>query len=387
MHADDSPYGFRIVGGPENPRKRIEWRTAFAAYAAADERAQVHAGGFLSMFSFPEEFREHLNANRSPKGYAGPCAAPWLWFDIDREPEAGGLEAALVDARRLCARLPELYAVSESGLLAFVSGGKGFHVGLPTEGFGVPAGPNVHRAAAMFVENTAKRCEVRVDLSIFDRVRAFRAPNAKHDRTGLYKRRFTVDELLRLPLTKLLEMARAPEAFELPGPLDTRCGPELPAAWHEAERAAEAVAAGAAAMRSALASGAASAILTRLTRDFIRQGCESGERHKRLYSAAANMGEFRSVRELVDAILRPLGEELGLSPRDTRAAIENGLASSHPAVLAVKSAIPELELVAVDLPPVERFREVVELIRGGRAAEAEGAFLELVGRGAAREAA
>jgi hypothetical protein len=387
MDANGFPFGFRIVGGPENPRKRVEWRAAFEAYAAADERAAVHEGGFLSAFTFPEAFRDHLAETRSTKGYAGPCAAPWLWFDVDREPEAGGLEAALADTRRLCSKLPDLYGVAEDGLLVFLSGSKGFHVGLPTFGFGVPAGLGVHRAAGTFVEATAKRCQVRVDLTIFDRVRAFRAPNARHPKTGLHKRRFTVEELLRLPLEKLLEMAREPVAFELPGSGAMRCGPELPAAWNEAERAAAAAEASSNAFRAALRSGEGTPELSRSTRDFIREGCAEGERHSRLYSAAANMGEFGSVRALALALLRPRGEDLGLSPRDTRAAIENGLASSHPAIQAIREVAPEFEIESVMLAPVDQFRQVADLIRAGHATEAEAAFLEMMGRAAAREAA
>lgn len=381
MDANGFPYGFRIIGGPENPRKRVEWHAAFEAYAAADERALVTEGGFLSAFTFPEEFRQHLAETRSTKGYAGPCAAPWLWFDVDREPDVGGLESALADTRRLCSKLPELYGVSEGGLLVFLSGGKGFHVGLPTSGFGVPAGPNAHRTAAAFVEATAARCEVRVDLTIFDRVRAFRAPNVRHLKTGLHKRRFTVEELLRFPLEKLLDLARAPEAFELPGPEATRCGPELPAAWHEAERKADAIEAGVEALRGAVRRGDEAPMLSRHSLEFIRQGCAVGERHNRLYSAAANLGEFRSVRDLATAILRPVGEELGLSPRDVGAAIENGLASSHPVIQAIREVAPEFELEEVQLSAQVRFRNVVELIRAGHASDAEAEFLELLGAG------
>jgi len=381
MDANGFPYGFRIIGGPENPRKRVEWRAAFEAYAAVDERALVNEGGFLSAFTFPEEFRQHLAETRSTKGYAGPCAAPWLWFDVDREPDAGGLESALADTRRLCSKLPELYGISEAGLLVFLSGGKGFHVGLPTGGLGVPAGPNVNRTAAAFVEATAARCEVRVDLTIFDRVRAFRAPNARHPKTGLHKRRFTVDELLRLPLERLLDLARAPEAFELPGPEATRCGPELPAAWHEAERKADAIEAGVDALRTAVRRGGEAPILSRHSLEFVRQGCATGERHNRLYSAAANMGEFRSVRDLATAILRPVGDDLGLPPRDVLQAIENGLASSHPMIQAIREVAPEFEFEEVQLSAKARFRNVVELIRAGHASDAEDEFLEMLGAG------
>ena len=53
---------------------------------------------YLSAFTFGDEFRQHLEMRGTTKGYSGPCFAPWLWFDIDRD---GDLEAATRDATAL----------------------------------------------------------------------------------------------------------------------------------------------------------------------------------------------------------------------------------------------------------------------------------------------
>ena len=73
---------------------------------------------YLSAFTFGDEFRQHLTMRGTTKGYAGPCFAPWLWFDIDRD---GDLEAATRDARRLCAATVERYGIDGDALLIFFS--------------------------------------------------------------------------------------------------------------------------------------------------------------------------------------------------------------------------------------------------------------------------
>src|SRR5262249_8480751 len=83
-----------------------------------------------SHFVFGPNFAEYLERERSEKLYPGPCAAVWLFWDIDR---ADDLDAALRDARRLAAGIHDRYReLGDDELLAFLSGGKGFHIGIPT---------------------------------------------------------------------------------------------------------------------------------------------------------------------------------------------------------------------------------------------------------------
>ena len=89
-NSDNAAFGFRIVGGATGERRLVDWQSAFAGYAQCDSQAEVEREGFLSAFTFPAEFREHLTATHSTKGYAGRCGASWLWFDIDAD---GDLES------------------------------------------------------------------------------------------------------------------------------------------------------------------------------------------------------------------------------------------------------------------------------------------------------
>jgi hypothetical protein len=96
---------------------------AFAAYCRCDPRAEIGREAYLSAFTFGNEFRQHLHETGSTRDFTGPCWAPWLWFDVDREDD---LERAPADARRLATCTLERYpALGDDDLLLFLSGGKG----------------------------------------------------------------------------------------------------------------------------------------------------------------------------------------------------------------------------------------------------------------------
>ncbi len=72
-----------------------------------------------------------------------------------------------------------------------------------------------------------------------------------------------------------------------------------------------------------MANGSAS--LNRATLDFIRDGAGSGDRHRLLFSAAANLAEFGCPVGLAHELLREAALDSGLSPSETRRQIDCGL--------------------------------------------------------------
>ena len=208
-----SDLGFRIVGPCSNERRLVDWQAAFVGYATLDERAEVHREAYLSAFTFGNDFRQHLDATGSTKGFDGVCGARFVWFDIDRE---GDLEAARRDAARLCLRLIERYSLDDDGPLMFFSGSKGFHLGLPTDLWQPSASLTFPRTARRLAEGLAAAVQVTIDGGVYDKVRAFRAPNSRHPKTGLHKRALTLDELTRLSVERIQDLAREPLAFDMP---------------------------------------------------------------------------------------------------------------------------------------------------------------------------
>ncbi len=321
-----APLGFRIVGPCSAERRLVDWHAAFRAYCECDPRARVDAEAYLSAFTFGDDFAAHLRDTGSTRGFAGRCGAAWLWFDIDRDQAAGGIDAALDDARKLAVALADRYGVDDGGQLWFYSGSKGFHCGIPTALWNPPPSADFHRIARRLAETIADAAGVLIDTGVYDKVRAFRAPNSPHPATGRHKRRFITDELLHLGADSILKRAEKPEPLELPDPADAAVDVALSATWHDATEHVRAEATAAEQRRAADGNGCVK--LNRLTLEFIRGGAAVGDRHRLLYSAARNLAEFGCSPALANALLADAALDCGLSPSDVRRQIECGIADT-----------------------------------------------------------
>ncbi|MFN9915143.1 MAG: hypothetical protein ACK53L_21320, partial [Pirellulaceae bacterium] len=71
-----------------------------------------------------------------------------------------------------------------------------------------------HACCRKLAEKIAAGCGVAIDLSIYDAVRAFRAPNSRHPKTGRHKRILGLEELLSLRPDRIVELASRPEPFD-----------------------------------------------------------------------------------------------------------------------------------------------------------------------------
>lgn len=317
MNANNAtPYGFRIVGPCTNDRRLIDWPSAFVAYAQCDERATPNREAYLSAFCFGDDFRKHLTSTGTTKGYTGECRADWLWFDIDRD----DLDAATNDARRLAAGLCERFAIVGDDLLVFFSGGKGFHIGLPLSICNLPsASATFHRTCRRFAEAIAVSSNVVIDLGVYDAVRAFRAPNSKHPKTGRYKRFVTFDELLGLKAARIIELAAEPLPFDIPQA--PKANPQAIRDWSAAVACVTEQQQAAQLKRE----GTPPDRLNRATLKFIAEGASVGDRHRALFSAAANLAEFGCSFALAWSLLSESALDSGLSPSEARRQIECGL--------------------------------------------------------------
>ena len=161
------------------------------------------------------------------------------------------LDDALKDARLLAAFIVERYGLDRDELLTFFSGSKGFHVGLPLSLCGTAPHPRPHSPAKKYrgegrlspsgdfnrvcrrlAEGLAGFSGVTIDTGVFDKVRLFRAPNSKHPKTGLRKRRLTSEELLGLKLDRIVQLAAEPLGFDLPD--DPKPNEQAVLDWQEA---------------------------------------------------------------------------------------------------------------------------------------------------------
>ena len=306
--------GFRSVGPCTAERRLVDWQAAFNGYASLDDRAEVNREAYLSAFTFAADFRLHIDANRSTKGFDGPCTAEFIWWDIDRD----DIEAARRDTARLTMHLADRFGVFDASLLIFFSGSKGFHIGLPTAWKPLPS-MTFNRLARCFAEGLAAAVGVAIDSGVYDKVRAFRAPNSRHQKTGLHKRALTLDELVGLSAERIQRLAASPQPFDMPTP--TVGNHQAAADWQAAVQAVEAEGTAAAERK---ATGGPKRLI-RGTLDFIRQGATPGDRHRALFSAAANLAEFGCPPDLAHQLLTESALDSGLSPNETRRQIDCGL--------------------------------------------------------------
>jgi len=311
-------YGFRILGPCSNDRKLVDAAAAFRAYAECDERARIESEAYLSAFQFGDEFRAHMTEHATTRGYTGPCWARFIWFDVDREDR----QVALNDTRHLVRHVEDAFSLEPEHLLVFYSGSKGFHVGIPTALWNPEPSTDFHKVARAFCETVAEQCEMEIDSGVYDRVRAFRAPNSRHAKTGLHKRQIDADALMRLSVDAILELAKTPAVFDVPEPTTKDCDWNISHEWTEAEKQVreknEAV-------REYRQRTDGAPHLNRQTLQFIREGANQGDRHRLLFSCAANLGEFGCPAELAHALLTEAGLDSGLAPKEVRRQIECGL--------------------------------------------------------------
>jgi hypothetical protein len=314
--------GFRVVGHRTATRRAVQHSVAFVAYAGCDPRAELDREAYLSAFVFDRGFATYLERNGSEAGFNGPCGAPWLWWDVDRP---GDLRAAQGDARRLAgATLDRYRELDDDDLLIFLSGGKGMHVGIPAVWHPEPS-PAFPAIAKRFCLDRAEAAGVVADPTIYSKTRLFRAPNSRHPKTGLYKRRLSLDELTYLTPEAIVERARCPEPFDIPtGP--PRC---LQAAddWSQARRAVEHRAERHAAPRDGPTR------LSAFARRFIRDGeLEPGQREVSTFRVAAELAEVGlagGLDGLVFALREESARDSGLTPSDVKHALEGGLAHAR----------------------------------------------------------
>jgi hypothetical protein len=309
-------FGFRALER-DGERKLTDWNAAFRAHIEADPRAMTAGECYLSAFQFPDAFRVHLEATGSTAGYIGPTWTEWIGFDIDR---ADDLERALSDARRLAAWIVDRFKIDPDSIMLFYSGSKGFHVLQPSGIIGCSPAIDFHECCKRFAQIIAENAGIVVDLGVYARVNLFRAPNSKHRKTGRYKVQLTYDELLNLRPEAIIEMASEPREGWIPAA--SAVNTEAAECWNEIVQAIESESQADSERRNLNGN----AKLNPTTRALLQGDLSTeGDRHRELFSAAANFGEFGSVDELAFALLTPAGLNSGLSASDVRRQIECGL--------------------------------------------------------------
>ncbi len=182
----------------------------------------------------------------------------------------------------------------------------------------------MHLTCRTLARRLAKLAGVVNDDGIYDKVRPFRLPNSRHPKSGLHKVRLEHRELMHLGADAILRLAEKPRPFDPPGPVAELVG-ELEHDWNQAAEVAarEFLTKAEQRIRDVAAGGPDR--LNRATLDFITNGVGTGDRHRLLFSASANLAEFDCPLKLALALLMPTALDLGLTPSDAARQVECGL--------------------------------------------------------------
>lgn len=93
----------------------------------------------------------------------------------------------------------------------FFSGGKGAHIVVPAEAFGIEPDPKLNEVFKTIAEAINEFIDNKtLDMRIYDRKRLFRVPNSIHESSGLYKIPISYEELRELSQEEIKELATKP---------------------------------------------------------------------------------------------------------------------------------------------------------------------------------
>lgn len=134
-----------------------------------------------------------------------------LYIDFDVDDIQADFEQLRTDVFRTSAALKALFGIGEANMQLYFSGGKGFHLLVPSEVLGVKPHPELNMIYKHIAEDLSKLIHHdTIDTRIYDKVRLLRVPNSIHQSTGLYKVPITMQELREGTLESLSRIAAAP---------------------------------------------------------------------------------------------------------------------------------------------------------------------------------
>lgn len=134
-----------------------------------------------------------------------------LYIDFDVDDIAGRFEHLRNDIFRTMAALKALFGIEQDSVQLYFSGGKGFHITIPSEVLGIQPNPELNMIFKHIAEDLSKLIQHdTIDTRIYDKVRLLRVPNSIHQSTGLYKVPITLSELRDGNLESLSAIASQP---------------------------------------------------------------------------------------------------------------------------------------------------------------------------------
>jgi hypothetical protein len=332
------------VGGKKGLRTLVAADEVFARYARVEASIQPELPAHLSVFEYTDDLALYQRAHGgSVAGYRGIAWGRRCVADFDGP---NGLADVLQPARSFATALVRL-GIPHEQILTFFSGNRGVHVMFPSGVAGMAPQTNFEFAVGQFCQVIADQATIMlnphtssprsdcrrdepqggrmpaevwdprdeatwhepIDWNMYKPNAMLRAPNTRHEETGLYKVLLTLDEFHALDVDAIRQLAAAPRPFDPPAwkttPLDALCSLYSYAV--------------------AFANSRTFAVTQSVdvgnwvygdTFDFMRNGAPKLTRAKRLFRAAVNLLQVGCSRGAVYQLLSPAALMSGLSPTE-----------------------------------------------------------------------
>ena len=155
---------------------------------------------YTTYFRYGEDMKQHVSDSGSVKGFSGKAYSPWIPFDIDSED--------LRDAYQQLIKLMKVinnYRVSLEHCKFYFSGSKGFHVMLPSSLVGVEPSEDIHLRFRKFAKRIGNG--IKLDMSIYDKVKLFRLPNTINSKKNKYKIQLNLFEIQSMNVSDILDLS------------------------------------------------------------------------------------------------------------------------------------------------------------------------------------
>ncbi len=317
MNTSDFTAGVIVRGHPSGTRKVCPWDEAFSIYLSGDAASDEEC--YLSAFTYPKaDYIAHVRQHGFA-GYTGPAWGRYVTLDFDCQSNPSD---AIASAQRLLFYIEAKAAGDLDAMLVAYSGGKGCHVRLPIGGLLTVPSPDFPKICKAFCLLLCREAgAAHLDSGIYDAARLFRLPNTRH-KSGRLCVPIPAGDFIKMDAGAVIALGEGGRRDGTPSRpyTDTWCSWELQPYW---DKAADFVAAKAASVPDKASERDS---LNRATLEFIADGAANGERHNRLFQAAANLGEFGASEKLAAALLVEAARDSGLPSREIADTIAAGVA-------------------------------------------------------------
>lgn len=351
-----------VVGGKAGEQSLCDADEVFARYARADADLRLDVPTHISVFQHSDDLALYERAHEgSVAGYHGIVWGRWFVVELD---DQDGTTLRLDTCRNLVTALVRLGVAAEQ-ILVFFSGSTGLQVMFPTMIAGTVPQTNYEYACGhvcqMLVDQatrllappppprrscgvvpplndglsagpvvdsggTKPRYDARnapawhepIDWNLYKPNAMVRAPNTRHEASGLYKIRLTAEEVSTLDAGVIRQLAVSPRPFEPPGWLTVENG-NLIDFWRYAAAVADSRPF---AMAQVIDKGT---WVYADTFDLMHNGAPEGTRSIRVFRAAVNLLQVGCSREAVYQLLSPAALMSGMPPGDVKHQLEGAV--------------------------------------------------------------